>query len=110
MVKTQHAEVAREVPKSEAQKSSARRRLFRVAELVSRNPNLLTEGRTRSLIFNAEPRPGVKGVIPGNGLAPAIVRIGRVVWIDEEMMYAWFDDHRIEQTAVVTTGDQSHGD
>lgn len=73
------------------------RRLFFVAELVRRNPHLLTEGRARGYIFASEPRPGVKGIIPGNGLALAIVRIGRRVLIDEDKFYEWVNSHRTDE-------------
>jgi hypothetical protein len=52
-----------------------------------------SQGSLRRLIFDAEPRhctvDGRSAVIPGNGLAVAIVRIGRRVLIDERLFFAW---------------------
>jgi hypothetical protein len=32
---------------------------------------------------------GKRGVLPGNGLAPAVVRKGRIILIDEDLFLAW---------------------
>lgn len=49
----------------------------------------------RHLIFYAEDQVSSGGtVIPGNGLASAIIRIGRKVLIDLDAFDAWVDRHR----------------
>ncbi len=54
-----------------------------------------TQSVLRHLIFNAEERVGSGGtVIPGNGLASAIIRIGRKVLIDLDRFDAWIESHR----------------
>ena len=54
-----------------------------------------TQSVLRHLIFNAEPRVGSGGtIIPGNGLASAIVRIGRTVLIDLDRFDDWIESHR----------------
>jgi hypothetical protein len=50
----------------------------------------------RALIFNASPRQTSKGVIPGNGLDFALVRIGRKVLINEARFFEW-----VEQQATL---------
>ncbi|MEM6550234.1 MAG: hypothetical protein AAF713_21200 [Pseudomonadota bacterium] len=56
-----------------------------------------TERYLRHLIFNAEDRYGSRGtIVPGNGLAPAIIRIGRKVLIDLDAFDAWIDGQRSE--------------
>jgi hypothetical protein len=46
-----------------------------------------TEGSLRAIIFEASPRESSQGTIPGNGFAPAIVRVGRKVLIDEKKFF-----------------------
>ncbi|MDQ7075032.1 MAG: hypothetical protein Q9O24_07755 [Gammaproteobacteria bacterium] len=53
-----------------------------------------TQSSLRGLIFNAKSRQSSQGMIEGNGLAPAIIRIGRKVLIDEEKFLAWVDNHQ----------------
>ena len=54
-----------------------------------------SQSALRFLIFNAEDRVNSRGeTIPGNGLAPAIIRIGRKVLIDEDRFLEWIDTHR----------------
>lgn len=59
-----------------------------VRQLSERFP-AFSEPALRNLIFCAKPRPSSKGIIPGNGLAPAIIRIGRKVLIDAEQFQDW---------------------
>ena len=55
----------------------------------------LTPPIIRHAIFNAEERVGSGGtVIPGNGLASAIIRIGRKILIDLDRFDAWVESHR----------------
>ena len=49
------------------------------------------QGGLRNLIFLAESRKTSKGVIPGNGLSGALVRIGRKVLIDEAKFFEWIE-------------------
>ena len=54
-----------------------------------------TESFLRHAIFNAKDRVGSGGtVIPGNGLASAIIRIGRKVLIDLDQFDAWVEAQR----------------
>ena len=46
-----------------------------------------TEAAMRAIIFNADDRASTAGTIPGNGFAPAIVRLGRRVLIDEKKFF-----------------------
>jgi len=71
-------------------------RLCRVRD-VSKRPGYepFTQSVLRHLIFDAEPRVGSGGTkIPGNGLASAIVRIGRTVLIDLDRFDDWIESHR----------------
>ena len=55
-----------------------------------------TESYLRHAIFEAEPRIGSGGTeIPGNGLASAIIRIGRKVLIDMDEFDRWVEMHRM---------------
>lgn len=66
-------------------------------EEVSEQPGYgwLTPSALRHLIFNAEDRVSSDStIIPGNGLAPAILRIGRRVLIDLDAFDAWLETHR----------------
>ena len=76
--------------------SGAKRRLATVRG-VSRMPGYepFTPSVVRHLIFDAEPRVGSGGtIIPGNGFASAIVRIGRTILIDLDRFDAWIESHR----------------
>ena len=76
--------------------SKAPLRLSTVGD-VSKQPGYdwLTPSGLRHLIFNAEDRVSSDGtVIPGNGLAPAILRVGRRVLIDLNDFEAWIETHR----------------
>lgn len=49
-----------------------------------------TQAALRALILNAEDRINSRGErIAGNGLSPAIVRVGRKVMLDEQAFFAW---------------------
>lgn len=71
--------------------------LHTVAETVRRNPHIFTDGRLRSYIYNSEARLGAHGVIPANGLADAIFRIGRRVFVDEDLLFGWIERKRVAQ-------------
>ena len=76
-----------------------KRRCARVSDI----PNLLgyewvTESFLRHAIFNAKDRVGSAGTeLSGNGLGPAIVRIGRKILIDLDRFDAWIESHREEE-------------
>lgn len=58
----------------------------------------IKESNMRAWIFQAEERDGSGGVqMPGNGLAPAIIRIGRKVLIDRREFIRWLENHRMYQ-------------
>lgn len=57
----------------------------------------LTESSLRHYIFMSEPRFSSDGAeIPGNGLARAILRVGRKVLIDIDEFDLWVESHRVE--------------
>jgi hypothetical protein len=62
------------------------RTLLTVRQFAEKHP-AFCEGSLRWLIFNAEPRTrsvnGTREATEGNGMKPAIVRVGRRVLIDE---------------------------
>ncbi|SFO33802.1 hypothetical protein SAMN05216332_11141 [Nitrosospira briensis] len=66
------------------------RTLLTVKQFSQRNPSF-SEASLRALIFNSKPRQSTTGIIPGNGLAEAIVRIGRKILVDEAKFYLWLD-------------------
>lgn len=53
-----------------------------------------TPGSMRYLIYASQDRHGAKGLVKANGLASALTRIGRRIYIDEEKFFAWFAQHR----------------
>jgi len=75
------------------------RSLLTVAQLSGRHP-AFTELSLRGLIFRAASRKSSQGTIHGNGLAPAIIRLGRKVLIDEEKFLAWVDNHQQDGQAA----------
>jgi hypothetical protein len=86
---------------------SAPRQSARLAP-VYKIPNLpgyewLTVSTLRHYIFAATPHRDSRGrvIIDGNGLAPAILRIGRRVLIDLDAFDAWVVSHRVEERANV---------
>ena len=54
-----------------------------------------TENSLRFHIFNAEPRINSQGdTVPGNGLASAIIRVGRKVLVDRDRFIEWIENQR----------------
>lgn len=53
-----------------------------------------SQAALRNLIFNSKPRQSSKGEIPGNGLAPAIVRVGGKVLIDVDRFFEWIEEQQ----------------
>ena len=67
-------------------------RLATVRRVVNTEPyrGFLTESALRSLIFHAEDRYSAAGEkLPGNGLAVAIIRVGKKILIDLNAFDAW---------------------
>jgi hypothetical protein len=54
----------------------------------------LPEATLRDFIYHADERYSSRGVIPGNGLLPAIYRVGRKVLIDEAGFFDWLERFR----------------
>jgi hypothetical protein len=63
-------------------------KLLTVKQFSEHHP-AFSQASLRSLIFAANSRKSSHGVIPGNGLDLAIVRIGRKVLIDEVKFFEW---------------------
>ena len=72
-----------------------RRPLVSVAQLVEAHP-CLTTGGVRADIFGAAHRVSSKGPVSGNGLAPAIIRKGRRVLLDEIGYFTWVRTGRVD--------------
>jgi len=71
----------------------AGKRLVTVKQLVQLNGySWLSESALRHLLFAAKPRQNSRGEeLPSNGLATAIIRIGRKVLLDLDEFDAWID-------------------
>lgn len=76
--------------------SALPRAVFTINQFAQRHPSF-TAGALRNLIWRAQARKSSLGVIAGNGLASAIVRVGRRVYLDEARFFAWLDAHRQEE-------------
>lgn len=50
----------------------------------------------RNLLWKAQDRHSSQGVIKGNGLGKAVVRIGRRIYIDEARFFEWLDSQQAE--------------
>lgn len=68
------------------------RTLLTIKHFSDKHP-AFTQGSLRFLIFNAESRHTSRGLIAGNGLHVALVRLGRKVMIDESRFFDWLDAH-----------------
>lgn len=70
-----------------------------------------TNSYFRHLIFEAEERLGSGGAtVPGNGLASAIVRIGRKVLIDLDEFDLWVEGHRMSSEKRSKQQSTAHAD
>lgn len=67
--------------------------LLTVRQFSDKHP-AFPQGSLRNLIFLAENRNTSKGVIKGNGLDIALVRIGRKLLIDETKFFQWIDEQQ----------------
>ena len=58
----------------------------------------------RYWIQHAQPRDvsraGEKSSLPGNGLGPAIIRIDRIILVDEDRFLEWLNSRRVERSAA----------
>ena len=75
--------------------------LSTVAQLASKYP-AFTENALRSLIYASKPRKrsvSKTGLadLPGNGLAHAIIKLGRRVLIDEQAFLKWVNSHGVDR-------------
>lgn len=66
------------------------RTLLTVRQFCDKHP-AFTQGALRNLIFLSESRKSSKGIITGNGLSIALIRIGRKLLIDEAKFFQWID-------------------
>lgn len=73
--------------------SSQFRTLLTVRQFSDKYP-AFTQGAIRNLIFLAENRKTSRGIIQGNGLNIALVRIGRKLLIDEAKFFQWIDEQQ----------------
>jgi len=69
------------------------RTLLTVQQFASKH-TAWTLGALRNLLFYATPRKSSRGPVPPNGLAPAIVRLGKKVMIDEVKFFEWLDNQQ----------------
>ena len=66
------------------------RTLSTVRQFSEKHP-AFSQGSLRNLIHLSTERYSSKGKIPGNGLAVALVRIGRKLLIDESKFFEWIE-------------------
>lgn len=64
--------------------------LYTIKQFV-RKHQAFNEGGLRYLVWLSKPRRTSKGLLPGNGLDIAIVRVGRKVLIDEGKFFVWLN-------------------
>jgi len=69
------------------------RTLLTVQQFAAKHP-AWTLGAIRNLLFYATPRKSSHGPVLPNGLAPAIVRLGKKVMIDEVRFFEWLDSQQ----------------
>ncbi len=70
------------------------RTLLTVRQFADKHP-AFSQGSLRNLIFLAEKRKTSMGVVNGNGLDVALVRIGRKLLIDESNFFKWIDAQQV---------------
>jgi hypothetical protein len=77
--------------------SQASTRILTPQQLVELYPAIKLR-TLRYWIQHAEPRAitraGRRRELPGNGLAPALIRKGRITLIDEDVFWRWLEDGR----------------
>lgn len=67
--------------------------LLTVRQFSNKHP-AFTQGSLRNLIFLSSSRKKSKGIVTGNGLNVALVRIGRKLLIDESKFFQWIDEQQ----------------
>ena len=77
-------------PEPEPEPKPQSRTLMTVGQFADKH-QAFPQGSLRNLIFLAESRKTSKGIIQGNGLSIALVRIGRKLLIDEAKFFQWID-------------------
>lgn len=75
---------------------SQTRTLLTVRQFSDKHP-AFTQGAIRNLIFLAENRKTSRGIIQGNGLKIALLRIGRKLLIDETKFFQWIDGQQQDE-------------
>jgi hypothetical protein len=60
-------------------------------KLLAQAEPAFTEAAIRNQVFNSNDRKSSKGIIPGNGLAPHIRRIGRKVLLNHGGYISWIE-------------------
>ena len=74
--------------------------LLTVPQFAEKN-RAWTQAAIRALILNADDRQNSRGErIQGNGLSPAIVRVGRKVLIDEQAFFVWIVEQQKRRKAA----------
>ncbi|MBI5137078.1 MAG: hypothetical protein HZA24_07030 [Nitrospirae bacterium] len=71
--------------------------LFTDHQLAAKHP-AFPEATLRDFIYHADERYSSRGIIPGNGLLPAIYRVGPKVLIDEAGFFLWLERFRGRET------------
>lgn len=73
-------------------------RIMTVKQIVNHpDYSWATNAYLRHIIFNAAERKTADGKkIPGNGFAPAVIRIGGKILIDMDLFDAWVERHRMQ--------------
>lgn len=56
--------------------------------------SVFSQGSLRNLIFLSENRKTSRGIISGNGLDVALIRIGRKLLIDEAKFFQWINEQQ----------------
>lgn len=99
----EHSETIAEISTDQGQ--------FCTVAQLAQDPKLpgVKQSNIRAWIFQAEDRFGSGGVrLPGNGLAPAIIRVGRKVLIDRDEFYKWLERHRMDGGPQLQNCDDSY--
>ena len=74
--------------------TAAQPRTLLTVRQFSEKHQAFPQGAIRNLTFLAKSRKTSKGTIEGNGLAVALVRIGRKLLIDEAKFFQWVDEQQ----------------
>ena len=64
---------------------------LRTVKQFSKVHPAFSEGSLRWLIYNAQARHTSQGIIEGNGMERALVRVGRRVLINESIFFEWIN-------------------